>query len=77
MKLIIASLTIVFLFLYVSGLTVTFKPFSVRLPDYILGLGVLFLFIGIVMMEQHYYEKGAKDTLNKIERKLDKIKTTE
>lgn len=61
MKTIIAILVVVSLFLYISELTISFKPFSIQLPYWYRALGLLLVVVGILVYSIGEQVKGYSD----------------
>jgi len=72
MRVIICMIIWITLFLYVAGITITFKPLVIEFKSLRLALGLLFVVIGFVMIEVYYYNKGQSDTIKAIEDRLKK-----
>jgi len=61
MKILFNILVPIATLLYIGGLQVSFSPFSVSLPKWILSLGWLFLGIGFILIMAYFQHEGWKD----------------
>lgn len=58
---------VVFIFLYIAEMKISFNPFSIQFDAMNRALGILFLIISFFYLRDYYYTKGYKDTIQKIE----------
>lgn len=77
MKAIIIVIVAVLAFMYISGLQISLKPFSIQLPYWYKGLGLFLIVIGFIMFNVGEYTKGYYNGIEKgIEITIDKIKNS-
>lgn len=77
MKTIIIIIVAVLAFMYISGLQISLKPFSIQLPYWYKGLGLFLIVIGFIMFNVGEYTKGYYNGIEKgIEITIEKIKNS-
>lgn len=64
MKTLITIIIVIGLFLYISELSVSFRPFSVSLPYWYRGLGIFLVVVGFLVYNVGERAKGYADGLN-------------
>lgn len=83
MKTIIINLILIVVFFFLwSGTTISYKPFSIKLDSWVMGLGVCFLVVGFFMAmsasklegKKAGYAKGTDDLLDILKQDLERSK---
>ncbi len=58
MKTVISIILSLFVFLYISGIQISFTPFSIRLPYWYRGIDLLLIVLGFVFLNVGEYARG-------------------
>lgn len=73
-SLIIPTIVLIIMFIALSGIEITFKPFKIEFPQWRLGVGVILIMFGSLII---YYEgllrgqdRGVKTTIELIQKRL-------
>lgn len=76
MKKIIAAIIIIAFLLFAGDLTITFKPFSVSLPEWYKAVGILLFWLSMVVYQGgervRWYKEGFNDAVKKSIKILEK-----
>jgi hypothetical protein len=65
----------VVIFILMSNITITINPFTIKFKSLDLAFAWVFLFVGFMLMQHHYYEKGQKYVIDTIEKELNDKKS--
>lgn len=77
MKIAMYIIMTVLWFLYVADTTITFKPFTIHLAKPYLAFAWLLLFISILLFQYQSYKEGSDDTMDKVMKVIDDVKSEE
>lgn len=81
MKTFFTILFITLVFIYISGFHLKLKPFKMSFDDLPLGLGYVFLAVGLVFFQYSNYESGKKagyqKAVDEVNEMIEKIKNKE
>ena len=71
---IVSIVSCVALVLYLFGFKVSFNPFKVSFDDWMYGLGVVLLWVGVSLIGLAKYSQGQNDCLDKTLERIEEIK---
>lgn len=77
MKIAMYIILTVLWFLYVADTTITLKPFTIHLAKPYLAFAWLLLIISILLFQYQSYKEGSDDTMDKVMKVIDDVKSEE
>lgn len=73
-KLMVSLIICIVIVLILFGFKVSFNPFKVSFDNWIFGLGVVLLWVGVSLIGYAKYSQGQNDCLDKILERIEEIK---
>lgn len=67
MKVIISILIYVVAFLFLSDIKITYKPFTVSLPNWVYAAGFFLILIGVMVIGYNSFRKGYNKAIDDVE----------